>query len=298
LSQATFTDNRAASGGGAISSGVVVRLTNCVFRRNSIEGSGGGAIDAASVTADHSVFENNHAGHGGLGGAIAAGKLSVDSASFVDNGRHGSGEGGAIFVAGLSGADTVTDSNFVGNKAQTGGAIGASVPSLTLTNTDFASNEASQGGGAVAMSPLTAAAGNLVLEAGHYFKNRAGGFGGAVLGSGNSTDIYRTNFHGNVAQSGGAIAQTTGKLIMLDGDVNSNEADRLGGGGIRVGSGATATLTDTTLFVNRSFQIDGVSPYPVPGGGLLNLGPATVIGGLLIGNDPDDCAGSGTTTGC
>lgn len=193
----------------------MVTLTNCFFRRNSIEGSGGGAIDAASVTADHSVFENNHAGTGGLGGAIAAGKLSVDSASFIDNGRYGSGEGGAIFVAGLSGADTVTDSSFVGNKAQTGGAIGASVPSLTLTNTDFASNEASQGGG-----------------------------------------------------------------------------------GIRVGSGATATLTDTTLFVNRSFQIDGVSPYPVPGGGLLNLGTATIVGGLLIGNDPDDCAGSGTTTGC
>jgi hypothetical protein len=36
----------------------------------------------------------------------------------------------------------------------------------------------------------------------------------------------------------------------------------------------------------------------VPGGGLLNLGTATIVGGLLIGNDPDDCAGSGSTTGC
>jgi hypothetical protein len=63
-------------------------------------------------------------------------------------------------------------------------------------------------------------------------------------------------------------------------------------------SAADLALTDTTVFANRSFEIDGVSPHPVPGGGLLNLGAATLTGGQLIGNYPDDCAGSGTTTAC
>jgi hypothetical protein len=49
---------------------------------------------------------------------------------------------------------------------------------------------------------------------------------------------------------------------------------------------------------NRSFAISGVSPYPVPGGGLLNLGAATLTGDDLSLNNPGDCAGSGTTTGC
>lgn len=299
LSEANFTGNRAVKAGGAIYSGGPVTLTNCRFSNNSVEISGGGAIDAASVTADHSLFEDNNAGsRGGLGGAIAAGRLSVDSVSFHNNGRYGSGAGGAIFVTGRADEDTVTSSVFYGNKAQTGGAIGAALRSLTLTSTQFLDNEASEGGGAVAMSPVTAGTGNLVLEAGQFFENRTGGLGGAVLGSGHSTDVYRTNFHGNVAQSGGAIAQTAGTLTMLDADVNSNVADKLGGGGIRVGSGATAMLTATSLFVNRSFQIDGVSPYPVAGGGLLNLGTTTITGGTVFGNDPDNCAGSGTTTGC
>ena len=53
------------------------------------------------------------------------------------------------------------------------------------------------------------------------------------------------------------------------------------------------------LGTGRSVSVTGArfSPYLVPGG-LLNLGTATLTADDVSRNDPDDCAGSGTTTGC
>ena len=54
------------------------------------------------------------------------------------------------------------------------------------------------------------------------------------------------------------------------------------------------------LGTGRSVSVTGArfSRYPVPGGGRPNPGTATLTADDVGRNDPDDCAGSGTTTGC
>jgi predicted outer membrane repeat protein len=201
-------------------------------------------------------------------------------------------------VNGATNSATVTGSTFTGNQAETGGAIGANIQSLTVTNSTFARNRAGQGG-AIAIGPIgPSTTGNLAVSGGLFTGNRSGGLGGALIGTGHSVSVTGVRFSGNTGQGGGAIAVTAGTLTMSRARVTGNVATQLGGGGIRVGTNATAAISNSSVVLNRSFAIFGVSPYPVPGGGLLNLGTATLTGDDVSLNDPDDCAGSGTTTGC
>jgi hypothetical protein len=163
-------------------------------------------------------------------------------------------------------------------------------------------------GSTVSISRLTMQRGN----GGHdvFRDNNSGstGLGGAVASAHLSvSDSTFTDNGRNGSGAGGAIfvngatnsaAVTAGTLTMSRAHVTGNVATQLGGGGIRVGTNATAVISNSSVVLNRSFAIFGVSPYPVPGGGLLNLGTATLTGDDVSLNDPDDCAGSGPTTGC
>ena len=90
---------------------------------------------------------------------------------------------------------------------------------------------------------------------------------------------------------------TAGKLTMTGTHVTGNQAAELGGGGVQVGR---SRRHDQQLVDRAEPVVRDLRRQPVRGARrrLLNLGTATLTGDGVSLNDPDDCAGSGTTTGC
>jgi predicted outer membrane repeat protein len=149
VTDAAFIDNRATGSGGAIYDFLAdrngVQATDCLFRGNEAANFGG-SIDDVSEGANvvGSVFLGNTGGNGGAlfligsvlshdvlegnsaignGGAIYSQlDLTIDSSKFSDN--HAGDTGGGLYLAPAGNGEAVIDSEFTGNSATNGGAIG------------------------------------------------------------------------------------------------------------------------------------------------------------------------------
>ena len=135
----TFLDNSASSGGGAINevySFSTLTASNDTFIDNS-SGSGGGAISInGSLTASNDTFIDNSAAFGGALATAPNGVCTIDSTVFANN--SSSGCGGAI--SNMS-ALTITNSTFSNNYGYSGGAIfNWGNGSLTVNESTFLKN--------------------------------------------------------------------------------------------------------------------------------------------------------------
>ena len=221
------------------------------------------------------------------GGAIANmdGALVVDNCNFTANNASGSGTeyGGAIFNYGYSypGYATVTDSNFIDNNADIGGAISNYAASLvfvmydsittsTVTRCIFNSNSAAIGGaiandcvGGLYASSVTS---NVIDSI--FNNNVASGNGGALSNSCNvgtiTSTVTNSNFTGNTATNGGAISNggviDTNIFILLlfgSGTISNTVTNSNFIGNIATGDGGavsnywiTSTLTKNNFIGN------------------------------------------------
>jgi hypothetical protein len=168
---ARFIGNRATDSGGAIYDGNApfggVEVTDCTFGGNEAANFGGAISDFSqgeSVTG--SVFLGNRAGNGGalfldpnggadlshdvLDGNSATGNggavysqygLAMDNSKFSDN--HAGGQGGGLYIDVIAYEDTVASTDFTGNSATDGGAIGnIGETGLDLTDVAISGNHA------------------------------------------------------------------------------------------------------------------------------------------------------------
>lgn len=168
----SFIANEAANDGGGFTAiaqtggSVATLFTDCVFSANITPKKGGGLCLWANA-----------------GGNIVVNALR---STFADNVAQGNG--GAVWNHARSGGSSVfnTDSsNFVGNSAAGGGALfqypGGGFVGGTVSNTSFENNSASGSGGAVCVY-------------------------GEFAGSNGLTEIVASDFTGNTALEGGAVA--------------------------------------------------------------------------------------------
>lgn len=224
LRNSKFTNNESNFGGalsnvGANANGII---EDCIFE-NNIATNSGGAISSSfsSVSAIRNcVIKNNSAAYGGgLYSVDANSFVTLESIHFEGNSALGNydSEGGAIKLSGTTTMD-ITNSNFINNESEAGGAIHTEELSLDGANLEvgnsyFISNIAAFEGGAINLHncdlKLTNCAfsdngGNLVTGGGIHVNGYAGG--------NQVVDIMNTSFGENKASIGASIAHQVNGL--------------------------------------------------------------------------------------
>ncbi|MCB1560865.1 MAG: CSLREA domain-containing protein [Xanthomonadales bacterium] len=162
VEQCRFRNNEGGTGnavGGAIStrlpgSGSQLRVVQCEFVNNSVEGFGGAigvsgfspAVAPSPVVIDRSSFISNHGTENG--GALYlpnVASVSIDRSHFHDNDLDLAGTtndiGGAVYWrGGGSGIMAISNSTFTDNYAGTGGAVAINGFLASITNSTFSGN--------------------------------------------------------------------------------------------------------------------------------------------------------------
>jgi predicted outer membrane repeat protein len=275
---------------------------------------GGGGLSVTGAT----FTRNTSPGNGGaiyVGGQPNATTLTGD----VFTGNTASGAGGAFDDSGLFGAD-ITNSTFMRNKAQTGGAIyDYTITGNRLSNVVVHGNAATgDGGGIYAYEDSTEVTGSKISG------NHAGGDGGGIYEFAApdypGLTLTRTIVRGNTAEDGGGVYTADSVADLTNSAVSGNAATADGGGIYN----DLAGRNEYSLVSVGNSRISGNQAGKY-GGGIYNLGDvsagntrivrntaASEGGGIYEGssasanlmqspvlhNEPDNCGPPGSITGC
>jgi predicted outer membrane repeat protein len=247
----------------------------------------GGAIsnDSGRVTVIRCKFAHDLAGGGGAINSFA-GRLRVYDSTFSDNGSDAGvhAAGGAIETVGSDAV--IKDSWFFDNASGGsnpkvgGGAIFASLGSLTVIDSDFRGNKGPSGGA------IFRSTGPVTIESSTFTSNSARpGYGGALFV--NTTDglISGSTFKLNDASADGGAIEIVGDPTIKDTVIDSNTTSGAGGG--IYAPGVTLHLVGTSLLRNSA---------KLGGGGIYFTGSLSLAATLFAGNKPDNCVP--TIAGC
>lgn len=252
---ATFSGNTAKQYGGAIfNSASNLKIgDNATFANN--EAITGGAMYIYGIKEDISLNKATFKNNIGYGGAINLSTGDTSKSMFITNSLfegnatlEGTGQmGGAIFAS--NGNLIIKDTNFIGNKADFGGALVTSTGASTgvfvsLDNVLFKDNEAQSTGAVGNYAGRTSYdKGGMIIKNSRFINNKAtatiadGGAGAMFLGSDSMTELDNVIFDGNSSASeGGAIGVrvSTGKgnlgsLKIANSTFSNNTAATKGG---------------------------------------------------------------------
>ena len=155
-----FVNNTGYNGAAIYVSGSLLTVADSYFENNVVEGtgssgatSGAGAILIIGSNGDNkitgSTFKNNKAidGKGPAGGAVGIedSTMAIDKCEF--EGNTASHVGGAISISGKNPSDVkITESNFINNKANAGGAVySTGAAKMAVSQSKFEGNDAKNG---------------------------------------------------------------------------------------------------------------------------------------------------------
>lgn len=285
IKNSEFINNSSGSEGGAIQaySGQVKLIENTLFKENKAlsyngSSSSGGAIslgmDNYYVTKGikplilNSEFLNNEAVTNG--GAIYLedgsnkNEVYVEGSKFVEN-TAGS-YGGAIYSA--ASKVFLKDSHFEkNNSSQFGGAVFMFGPLSQVENTTFKENSTTYSGGAIYLGN-TSTDNQINITGSTFENNKAGSNGGAIYVTTNKILIDGSEFLGNTASNGGAIATSASNkinsIIVSNSKFLNNEATKGYGGALYLDS---STSTNPYYIVNSYFENNTATKY---GGAVYN----------------------------
>lgn len=212
--------------GGAIvnTSGGTITISNSDFTgnytsTNSTQARGGAIVNTGAgtqLTISGTLFDGNTAPSNG--GAIlndSGANLTIQTLSRFENNSTIT-DGGAIYNAQGSVA-AITDSTFLNNSAEDGGAIrnsGSNNPSLTVQNTIFEGNQSSRDGGAI----VNYDTGISNIQNSEFINNVAGRFSGAVHLDMGYVDITASCFSGNTGTSEAIRASFNANIVDAQGN--------------------------------------------------------------------------------
>jgi predicted outer membrane repeat protein len=227
------------------------------------------------------------------GGAVCnlGGQVTIDNSVFKGNVARG--YGGAVENS-QSGMMTISESLFVANTSNRGGAVYNDNSQMTVTQSAFLRNSSTGSGGGIAVEHSGSPADNLLTIVNSTIEGNSAQTdgGGLDLHSSTATIIGTTISH-NVAQlrGGGGIYSGFGTQDLVNTTISNNHAGARGGGIESVGlSGdGSISLNNVTITANSAGS---------EGGGIFNLTGKHVGFGnaILAGNSdsrgPSDCIGS------
>ncbi|NNC74564.1 MAG: hypothetical protein HKN93_03545, partial [Acidimicrobiia bacterium] len=290
-----FQENR-ASFGGAIYGQHDVSIT---VEHSGFEGNfaGNGGAVAVEELSGVQIFESHFGGNAAdaNGGAIfVEPDVVLDMQRVHFEGNTAGTHGGAIYVEGARAF--VADSEFHGNHADSGAGGGLFVVGSTVVieRSGFGGNTAASSGGAVMHWRSTGQQGGPGLVAESYFAGNSARSGGAIANKGDSgLQIHGSEFHDNAAEgAGGGVHNSGGTsgvpiLWVTDSDFSSNSA--AWGGAVANTEGGTLLMDGTQVMGNHA---------AIEGGGLQNFNEATAeVTNSMFADNFAGTAGGGISNG-
>ena len=210
-----------AVGGGLLALDASMTLRNLVISDNDADGSGGGAFfdEASDAHVVGCTFARNTSNDGG--GLVVLGDSAVVERSLFEDGV-GVFSGPAItqFASTL----TVTDSRFLRNHGDSGGAVTASGGDATFERCWFESNVATSFGGAM----LVRFGASVHVASSVFVSNASVGFGGALAVWTSSLEVASSTIVDDVAALGGAFLVKDGAQFGLADSVVGRSVDDAG----------------------------------------------------------------------
>ena len=269
-----------------------VSLSNTVFSGNSVKNANSELQtptcirleDKSAVEVQHSVFEGNR-GRSGVVFYATRSDLSLTNCTFRENTAKGSGSallaeasnlqgdglhlignsatnGGGCFALESGSRMNISDSTWVGNRAEQGGAVDLASQSVgALTGCLFQRNSATGRGGAVNTQDASLVVRDCLFEGGSADE------GGFVVVASAELDMNSTVFRNGTATTGGAIRfKQEGNITMHNVTFAHNFASKMGGAMYVFG----ANVTSDRLLMEGNTASDGSDNIygPVRGGGM------------------------------
>ncbi|HVU49162.1 MAG TPA: right-handed parallel beta-helix repeat-containing protein, partial [Polyangia bacterium] len=177
-----ITDNDADSGGGVFCDGQSSpHIVGCTFARNTANDGGGLVVLGDSAVVERSLFED--------GAGVFSGPAITQFARTL----------------------TVTDSRFLRNRGDSGGAVTASGGDATFERCWFEGNEAGSFGGAM----LVRFGASVHVASSVFFANGSVGFGGALAVWTSALELQGATIVDNAAALGGAFLVKDGAQLGL-----------------------------------------------------------------------------------
>jgi predicted outer membrane repeat protein len=310
LTQVTLFGNSADYGGGVFATGNT-RVTDSVFENNNAtQYDGGGMYAGGRLRMSGSQFYNNRTltlrGYGGGGGLMAFGRTTITSTNFISNTT--TNWGGGAYIANFADHTAVhlTDSQFTNNRAQFGGGGGLfNWFTATLSTVDFVNNYSEYYGGGV----YSGYGGNYrqTITGGQMVGNSGAGGGGLYSDSNYTLDS--TQVLSNTARNGNGGGAWTPRNAVVSNAYIAHNTVLTGGNSGGIDTGHSITLTNSTLFDNRTLTGSGggsgagsnatvVNTHYISntaqadGGGLLAYGTARVTNSSFFSNTTGNLGGA------
>jgi parallel beta-helix repeat protein len=249
----TDPNNEATSSGAGIKMGGTSTLTleNCQVN-NNVAGFAAGL---------HTGFRSTT--------TVINSKFSNNDGSLASNTERGAGAIGTK----SGGTLTIKNSEFTNNKGTFGGAVNSLLSSMTIENSKFTGNVTTKGvGGAVYVDGANASGpkslpgpvgGNIIIRNSLFEGNTAAEAGGAAFLFGYPPDkmlLEKSYFINNKAvdqgAAGGGVRQGNADLTVTDCFFGNNTAQS-NGGGLWLGEGGNANISNTTFSGNWAGYVGG-----------------------------------------
>jgi hypothetical protein len=241
-----------------VGSGAQVHLNHLTITNGAGGISNQGTLTVGESTVSHNTAPNSPGG--GINNGVSA-SLTVIGSTVADN--TAAGAGGAI---NNNGVITVRGSHFFGNSGDNCGGIanvGLAGITATVTGSSLHDNTARLADG-----------------------------GGICNSQGATLTLSDSAVYGNTADFGAGIYDDQGPSTVTGSTVTRNTASNQGGGIYAVNGGAVR-VTLSTVEGNTANGGSG------SGGGIFNAGgTVSFYLSLILNNNPDNCAPSGSVAGC
>ncbi len=270
LTNVTFEENVALSGGGALSSGssaedgeyagATVFVNNCKFNKN--EAKQGGAIYIirhCTVKISNCEIKNNTTTDNGGGVYVTGGSnLTIDGCDI--SGNTAVGNGGGIYST-TDAQSKILNTKILQNKGKGGGGIFATAnSSFTMDNSFVNNNQATSGngGGLYIYTTVVANIKNTEIN-----ENKTSKYGGAIYASAKAkVELQNIKANNNQAGEGGFLYLTTGDTVVkiISGEALNNTADESKGSTIWTNSASVVLQikgTTTKQYFNYNGEILG-----------------------------------------
>lgn len=291
-----------AQGGAIYTKTGKASIENTTFTDNESNGNGGalyngdkGILVLAGTDAT-ALFEGNTS-KTGTGGAICVGTGHLEITGYTFDGNESKSSGGAIRLNKDEIIAEITDSVFVNNKSEIGGAIANAsktaakddvnllVKNCTFGRKDEGNTSTTENGGAIYNEGSVATVENTTFMSNVAKKN-----GGAIY-NGSSAVLTLTGgnaalFEGNQSQSnngGGAINIGSG-TFNVDGYTFKNNSSASQGGAIRMTVGTAASTINKSTFIGNTSKTSG--------GAIYKKGTVTITNSTFTSNTAGSVAGA------
>jgi hypothetical protein len=290
LNGCSFTSNTAQGGGGGVAfsgNSSQLALAGCAFTTNMAQGTnndGGGGVlsigDPVSLT-NCSVTGNGAAAEGGGGIQTVGGALTVANCNISSNTTAGADNGGGIDT--LGGRASLTDTTMTNNMGAStaggagGGAVNTVGGDLTALRCNISNKNTAAGalgGGAIQTDGGNASLTDCTLVGNMATNNASNSLGGGAIDTdGGNVTALRCNISSNTtagAQGGGGIQTVGGNLSLTDCSVIDNHAtnsadNSLGGGGVMT-EGGNVTAVRSTISLNTAAGLENGGGVDSEGG--------------------------------